>query len=175
MSTSRWQTNPGPACLQCQAIPKRATRQVVVKVSKLGGSGTGVATKAISGDAGGPTHPTISPLSLIPWAEVQQNPGTSMVVKLPPIYRKPKVKLKDPTIWPLLLIPLEKVLLAPGTLIAVTLPPVYRPKDPTIWPLLLIPVGPPGSVVKLPPVSTKPWDPSASTKYPTICPLSLIP
>jgi hypothetical protein len=38
---------------RCQAIPNRATRQVA-KVSKLGGSGvaTGVATKAISGDAG---------------------------------------------------------------------------------------------------------------------------
>jgi hypothetical protein len=53
--------------------------------------------------------PTIWPLLLIPKAKVRPvAPGTSMVVKLPPVYKKPldlPMFAKSPTIWPLLLIP----------------------------------------------------------------------
>jgi hypothetical protein len=125
---------------------------------------------------------------LIPKASVNVAPGGSMVVKLPPVSRKPCIvepSLNTPTIWPLLLIPRGWVATAPGTLIVVKLPPIQEATAAGGSHDLAAVVDPEGFGAKSPgdidvgevaPVSKKPWVvPEASLNTPTIWPLSLIP
>ena len=58
-----------------------------------------------TGEAVGATEVTISPLSLIPWVDVADEPGNFRKVKVLPSYRKPALLmpvflLKAPTICP---------------------------------------------------------------------------
>jgi hypothetical protein len=68
-------------------------------------------------------------VSLIPLASVEEAPGTSIVVKVPPDNKypwNPVASWKAPTIWPGPLMPRALVKEAPGTSIVVKLPPDNR-------------------------------------------------
>jgi hypothetical protein len=125
----------------------------------------------------------------------RNEPGRSIVVKLPSVSRKPcspVLSTKAPTICPSLLMPRAIVEIASGTSISVKTPLMsyeaveksraWDGRYPTICPesLMLAATVDRASgalmVVKLPPVSRNPCPvPVISIKSPTICPTLLMP
>src|SRR3954465_9126399 len=97
---------------QSTVRPMPTLRRISVEGSGTG-SAVGVARKPCL-PVPSKNTPTICPTLLISTANVEDAPGTSIGVKLPPVSRKPWL-LKAPTICSALLMPKACVKDAPGT------------------------------------------------------------